>query len=378
MPENIVVDVDPGQPFESYITLDMIARSDAAGLERAIQSALPHVDAILVGIDGRSDTETREMAERYADVVWSFDWKSTGLDEAAWAKNRIHFGNTRNLGRRQVKTPWALFLDTDEHLFVSEDLRELVRKSSATRATYPIRVVMSEAISHEDSQRLARAEFHWVNETHNGLAYMDTPDAKGPLVDGYILHDVSLRSKVEVARRDAQRAQGMDLLPPEADKGHVGALFHLVKQRYAEAQVLYADGKVDESAAKLKEAANYATEYRSRVLPHGPYADDRAYTAATVALGYYQTEDFVSAEQWAHRALLDGPRVEPFCLLGDIAEDRDDYEAALIWYEAACITPAARSRTRWGEFIQKRWGRLAALRQHVNKPHPRADDPAES
>src|SRR4051812_27314127 len=49
-PAKIFADLDPGPPETPLIAFDTIARSDADGLERAILSALPHVDQICIGV----------------------------------------------------------------------------------------------------------------------------------------------------------------------------------------------------------------------------------------------------------------------------------------------------------------------------------------
>ena len=105
----------------------MIARSDAAGLARAIKSARPYVDRVIVGVDGRSDDETFAMACRLADETWNFFAADVGLSPEAWSADRIDFAAARNLGRARVKTPWTLVIDSDEFLEVSGDLRGFVR-----------------------------------------------------------------------------------------------------------------------------------------------------------------------------------------------------------------------------------------------------------
>ena len=69
-------------------------------------TALPHVDEIVLGVDGRSDAETLEVAQAYADTCSRVRGADIGLDAEAWAAKRIHFANARNLGR--MKRPGAV------------------------------------------------------------------------------------------------------------------------------------------------------------------------------------------------------------------------------------------------------------------------------
>ena len=90
-------------PAKRSLALVMIARNEEQGLERAIASARPFVDQVVVAVDRSSTDKTAEIAERLADVVDYFDWQ----DDFAWARNFAH---------RNVKTDWLLFLDGHEYV----------------------------------------------------------------------------------------------------------------------------------------------------------------------------------------------------------------------------------------------------------------------
>jgi hypothetical protein len=162
-----------------------------------------------------------------------------------------------------------------------------------------------------------------------------------------IVQELSLRSQAEVERRALQRAGGVEGLRAEAEKGQIAALFHLTKHLLGTGQ--------------LEEGAKLATDYRARLEPHGPLAEERAWIAMQAAFAFYARDMFAEAEMWALRVLLDGPRVEAFCLLGDIAEDQADLAQAHTWYEIACITPDV-GLVRWQHYTGRRFGRRDGLR----------------
>ena len=341
-PLRIFVDIDPGPSELPVIGLDMIARSDASGLERAILSALGEVDEIVVGIDERSDEETRRVAEAYANVIWSFFAEDLELTDEEWKANKIHFANARNLGRKRVGAPWTLVLDTDEYLAKTVDLRETVLAAGPVGAFAPS--VQNGAFTMRDPQRLAHTSYRWWSASHNQLSY----DAPQKNIDAVIVHDTSLRAAAEIARRTEQRKNGVHVdLSERAEKGDLVALFHLAKQLL---------GENDEEGVKR------AQEYRFKAEVHGPLADERAWIALGCASLYYNKDNFVEAELWALRVMLDGPRQEAFCILGDIAEDRGDLAQALVWYEAACITPET-GKVGWPGITNLRWGRREGLRR---------------
>lgn len=338
----VFVDFDPGDPEPVLIALDMIARSDARGLERAIQSALPYVDEIVIGIDARSDDETAFVAAQYADVTWRFDAQALGLSDEDWTANKIDFSAARNLGRARLHAPWALVIDTDEYLTTPYDFRTLVSDVGPI-GSIGVEVRVGSGL-HRDYQRLARAEYRWFKATHNQLAF-NAPTLVGHTI--VITQDLSLRTAAEIERRSAQREVGVEELRTEAEKGEITALFHLAK---------HVAGVGD-----VAEAVRLVEDYRLRLSPHCPLSNERAWLAMVLAFRLYQDEnDLRRSEMWAMRALLDGPRVAAFCLLGDIAEDEEDLPRALRWYQAACAIEDDGGMV-WPVFTELRQGRLIGI-----------------
>lgn len=360
----IFVDLDPGEPEASLIGLDMIARSDPNGLERAILSALGEVDEIVVGIDGRSDEATRKVAEAYADTVFTFGAFEIGLSDADWQADKIHFSNARNLGRSKLKAPWALVIDTDEYIQQTDPLRDKVRETSMDGFT--ARVIGREGVEHRDGHRLARSRHKWWGATHNQISLSSTEH-----IDLVIVHDTGLRAREEVSRRETQRNDGIALLEKEAAEGQLTALFHLAKHK------LTLDVDAEHEQEHLDACAQLVQDYRFRAEPHGVLAEDRAWLAIIMALRYYDVDNFEQAEVWAIRVMLDGPRIEAMCLIGDIAEDRGDLELAWRWYEAACATPDA-SKLKLTAMSELRWGRLGGLRRALGRTGPHDVPPPSS
>jgi hypothetical protein len=347
----VFVDVDPGEPAAALISLDMIARTCATGLERTILSALGQVDAVLVGVDGRSDEETRKVAEAYADIVWSFGARDIELSEEEWASDRIHFSNARNLGRMQVQTPWVLVIDSDEYLDqgVPVDFRQVVTASGNEKVgAYSIQVACMGA-EQMDPHRLARRECRWWSDTHNQLAILGEVEKCG----GRIVQDISVRTDAENERRTRQRNVAVDLLAEEASKGNLTALYHLAKHRIGTEQ--------------LVEGEKLAQDFRFRAEVHGPLSQQRGWLALGVAHMYYNLggpKDIEQAELWCLRSMLDEPRMDAVCLLGDLAEERGDLKSALAWYEMACTLPepGGEDYMTWRTIIDLRMGRRSGIR----------------
>lgn len=348
----IFVDVDPGELEAPLVALETIARDDASGLERMLLSVLPHVDEIVLGIDGRSQPETLKIARAYADEVHVFEADDIGVSPDEWAANRIDFAKARNIGRARVQAPWTLVLDTDEFFVLgADDVRAKVKAATDAVGSFAPDVVIGSGIFN-DVHRLARTKYRWEKGTHNQLVR-----DRGPApIDFKIYSDTSLRTVDEAKRRNDQRDRGIDELIEDAAKGDLTALFHLAKHR--------SGGTPEE----LAEAVRLSEDYRSRIMPHDEHlSDERAWIALGLAFRFYQEDNLDEADRWACRVLLDGPHSTAFCLLGDIAEDQGDLARARRWYQAACAIDEI-GKIKWPGITELRFGRLAGIERALADP----------
>src|SRR5262249_54825135 len=92
-------------------------------------------------------------------------------------------------------------------------------------------------------------------------------------------------------------------------------------------------------------------------------ADERAWLALSLAFRFFNDDNLDEADRWAVRALLDGPRVAAFCLLGDVAESQGDLIRARGWYECACATTENSARIEWPGYTELRFGRLVGIQR---------------
>jgi hypothetical protein len=343
-PARLYIDTDPELAEVPTVALCMIARSDAAGLERAILTALPYVDQVVVGVDGRSDNDTLAVALAYADQALVFEAQDLRMAPDEWAADRMDFASARNLVLASVTVPWALTVDTDEFVRVGQDIRPILRQALPTVGAFEV-AVSDRGSVHRNFQRLARSSFRWWSAAHNQLATAGTIDQTSITLE--LEHTRDLRAAAETARRDAQRHSNIEQLRAEADAGEVNALYHLAMHLVG---------------TNLEEAIPLVERYRLLLEVQGPCADQRANLAMAVAVTFYNRDDIDRADQWATRVLLDGPRPEAFCLKGDIAEDRGQLKEALVWYEAACAAPDV-GTFRWAHVTCHKLNRREGIRR---------------
>jgi glycosyltransferase involved in cell wall biosynthesis len=365
-PGRLFADLDPGTPEPPVLALDTIVRSDAAGLERMLRSVLPHVDEIVLGVDGRSDEATLKIAKAYGDCVFVFEGADIGLSPEAWTpsetnpRGKINFAAARNLGRARVRAPWVLVIDSDEYLETSVDIRATVAAAPPeVGAFFPlVRVVEGDQSVFEsgDHQRLARAKYRWTEPVHNQLICADS--APPPKIDVVIISDPSIRAEAEQAAREAQRGIGVDASEEAALNGNLNAYFHLAKHRIG--------------TGELADAVRLVEDFRLRCEPNSILGWKRQWLALGLAFRFYtQENNSQEANRWAVRALLDGPSIAAFALLGDIAEDEGDLLRALAWYECACAV-SDNTKLVWPRLTNLRWGRLAGLRLALSSPEATA------
>jgi len=334
----------PPAPAAPQLALAMLARSDAAGLRRAVASVRDVVDEIVIAVDGRSDQETWEAAQDLGTTAFRFAWDDIAMSEEDWNADKFHFANARNLLFAHVKAPWVVQLDSDEWISAGADkLRGLTTRDESIGA-YNLQIEQG-GLTNSITRLLRRSAGTWEMATHNQFCLTDDFFLAATR-DVVITHDTSLRSTERQEARDRQRDDGARSLQQQADAGVMPALYHLAKHLIG--------------VKDIPGALHYTTEYRLRAHPHGQDSSRRFWLALGMAWVYLEVEDVEQAELWALRALLDGPRVEAFCILGDLAEMRGQLNDAAVWYDAACALPETSGNSMPG-LTEHRYNRRAGI-----------------
>ncbi len=162
-----------------------------------------------------------------------------------------------------------------------------------------------------------------------------------------IVSDTRLRDQVEQERRDSQRELGIEDMITAAAGGDLNAIFHVAKHKA--------------SGPDLAEAVRLVEDYRRRVEVNSVLAEDRAWLALALALRFYIADNGLEATRWACRALLDGPNVAAFCVLGDAARGRGPSPSS--------AASGTRRRARWRRTGKIKWPGLTELRFRQARRH---------
>lgn len=206
----ILMTCDLSKRNDNLVSLVMILKDEARGLERAIFSCLEFVDNIVLSVDSKSTDKTLEIAKLYADTLKTHIFE----DDFSKARNDAHQG---------VQTKWILFLDGHEFVSKSDDLEKYLA-SPCDGLLVPVKLE-NDFIFH--NPRFYKNGIQFEGKIHERQACETTQFYPGFLVE----HDrVGAQTSEAIAFREKQRD---DMVPrhlgAELKKNpkNVRALFHL-------------------------------------------------------------------------------------------------------------------------------------------------------
>lgn len=100
---------------EIVLSIGMIVKNEEKHLENclsALKNLTDHISSELIIVDTGSTDRTKEIALKYTDKVYDFEW----IDD---------FAAARNYGLKKAKGKWFMFLDADEYF--DEDCSQMVK-----------------------------------------------------------------------------------------------------------------------------------------------------------------------------------------------------------------------------------------------------------
>ncbi|MBS4208291.1 glycosyltransferase [Bacillus sp. FJAT-50079] len=180
-----------------FISLCMIVKNEEKVLERCLESVKDAVDEIVI-VDTGSTDNTVEIATKYVDEVYFFEWTNS-------------FADARNFAQSKATGSWILVLDADEYVDTN-NLKEIInyiKDSKQTVDGYEIKVYnftgnYGERIVEHVSIRIYRNDekigyFRGIHEQVTKKDSALTTDSANLIVyhSGYISHVVQEKNKSE-------------------------------------------------------------------------------------------------------------------------------------------------------------------------------------
>lgn len=285
------------------ITLCMIVKNEENSLARCLDSVNGIADEIVI-VDTGSTDRTRQIAARYTDCIYDFEW----VDD---------FAAARNFAFDQASCEYILWLDADDVFEVQDRAKLIALKRNLDPAVDSVTMDYNLSFTAEGSvayslrrNRLVRRDrqFRWIGAVHEYLA-----------VAGHLLHsDIAVTHK--------------------KDKEYTDRNLRIYRKR-------------EQAGEEFSPRDLYY--FGNELKDHGQYEDAIIYYGKFLDTGLGWIEDQIAAcqkiadceaassrsEQEARALfrsfLYDLPRAEVCCRLGGYFADREDYRKAVFWYEQA-------------------------------------------
>lgn len=290
------------------ISLCMIVRDEEQTLERCLRSAAPIADEIVL-VDTGSVDKTVEIAEKYTNRIYHFDW----IDD---------FAAARNFAFDQARSDYCLWLDADDVL-PQASVREIKRLKSEMPPDTDV-VMMPYHVGFDPSgaptftyyrERLIRraAGLRWIGAVHEVI----TPQGK------------VLYSTAAVEHHKEK--------PPEPGRNR-----RIFEKMMAQGQSLDARQQLYYARELLEagEAACAAPLFEALIAQKEAWAPNRIDACVQLSACFQRLGQREKALSPLLQALrFAPPRAELCCQIGNWFLDDGQPKTAAFWYQAALNCP---------------------------------------
>lgn len=296
------------KPFRLSVTMPV--RDEERDIERTLASFRGVADQLVIGVDYRSADRTREIAEQYADDVFTIEDPRGPADDLA---PKVHFGHCRNRCLERCNGDWVFMTEGHERLLRGQDeLLHLERLPDAVKVAFVMRTGQGMQWGYPWLHR-NDPEIYYTRSTHNVLEFPPSY---------YVVHLPGVATYHErhpdnaKARSKQRRAQNrLSLTDDWVNDGNQNSLMYLGSE--------WAGYDPERAIARLREFLavnrnNGPQRYHARLQCARMLArEGNLKDATTVLLG-------AEADDWS--------RIEHWFYLGDLAAMQDKHERAIQWY----------------------------------------------
>tara|TARA_Y100000590_G_scaffold456797_1_gene608117 strand:- start:5014 stop:6504 length:1491 start_codon:yes stop_codon:yes gene_type:complete len=283
--------------FTMSLTLPIWNESETIG--EVIESFLPVVDEIIIGVDDKTDDNSFEIVSRYTSKAFYFRWKDS-------------FCKARNICMEKSTCDWNFM--TEGHEFLDPNCLDSFKEIKDVES-YVSLIRVSRYISENKKMsswpwitRNGRG-CHYINDSHN--AVISNIPENNVTKDFYEIKTIHKRSGHRAKARKEQRfyMNRKNLLQDLVrDKDNTRAMFYV--------------------AQEYNEVGDYAKalEYWERYLKRATWNEERYQARINSARAYQRLGDLKAAEKHLLNCFTEGvPRNEHMVMLGDLhAKDRPD------------------------------------------------------
>lgn len=300
------------------ISLCMIVKNEEAVLERCLNGVKDLADEIVI-VDTGSEDRTKEIAGEFTDRIYDFPWSDD-------------FSAARNASFEKARMDYCMWLDADDVILEKDRalLREL--KNSMSGEEDVVMLPYHTAFDEEGKpvfvyyrERLVKnhAGFAWEGEIHEVITPRGNILYGEPAITHKKMKPGDSGRNLRILEKKKQSGQE---LPP--------------RQKFYYGQELYFNGRYLEAIRVLREFL---------ADPEG-WLENKLEACKTLSFCYRETgREDLAAEALIKSLLLDVPRAELCCQIGEHFFRQGSYEQAAFWYETA---RTRKEDARAGGFVQ--------------------------
>ena len=318
----------------SQLSLVMIVKNEAKGLERAILSCRGLVSNIVIAIDNSTTDETEIIAKKYATEIKHFDFKDD-------------FAAARNFAQEGVKTPWVLFLDGHEFVKQAPNLEGALKKDGDGLLC----TIEMEQGSQFRNPRIFKSDVTFLGAIHEQQQCKKVL----PYLEFIVKHDRTNSQSLESSKeRELQRNRQMPEILGKIlkdDPKNTRASFHLF---------LYYAGRL-----KFKEAK----KCQKLFLKYAKSRGDRWFVFFSQALSYFMRKKYFRAYMATCGAEKQTPgRWEIAKLRGMIFLSQKNYTKALDFLVASFgENKGPQTFKPWERDLARTWDSIGECFFHLGK-----------
>jgi tetratricopeptide (TPR) repeat protein len=313
-----------GFPKKFTLSVTMPCRDEGADLEATLASFRGVADEIVIGIDPRTVDNTREIALKYADVVFDLKEPEGKKDDKA-PDSGVHFGWIRNQCIDRCTSQWIFMTEGHERLVSGwEALLSLNRLPAPAKIGFVLRTGTGQQwafpwLFRNDKNIRFKRKTHNVLDYPNGTYVIQMPQVR-------TLHERA--EDRELARAVQRKTQNrLTLLEDWVVNQNENSL-HYLGAEWREHDPAKALRYMEEFLQLPKK--NGAMHYHTRLLAAKLYA---AKAEALMANNQSPKEELAKARKVLLGATEDDwSRTEHWVWLGDLAYNEEKYEEALQFY----------------------------------------------
>lgn len=288
------------------ISLSMIVKNEQSVLKRCLESAKGLFDEIVI-VDTGSTDQTKQIAKKYTDYVYNFEW----VDD---------FSKARNFAFSKATGSYVMWLDADDILSTNFQTN-FIKLKAQIEATQPDVVMMKYNVGFDHNDNVNFCYYRERIIKNNKKLLWQDPIHEVIVPQGKIMY-----SELAVEHRPLKhKSKGDRNLKIYEKLLEKGTIFSPRQQFYYSRELMY-NNKIDEAIINLELFLNMKDAW----------IENKVSACLDLCHCHMKQKKWLKAKQSLLKSLeFTQPRAQICCELGDLFVQDGDYNLAKFWYNLA-------------------------------------------